>query len=218
MCAACLLACGTATLRAQDSNFVGFQTGISTVSADARSVVSGTSTSISLYKPENGPTFKSVAGRHLNDYLSLQATYGWNRNTLRLTSSESSDDRNAFYEQTRSATQHTALAEFLVYVRKKGKTVRPYLSVGLGAIHFNSGASTIRGLIEEGVAAPGAISSTGLAVRSAVGIDVFIKGGWAFRFSFDETIRNNPISAQLNPPGERKLAHFQNLFGFVKTF
>ena len=213
-----MLACGTATLRAQDSNFVGFQTGISTVSADARSIVSGTSTSISLYKPENGPTFKSVAGRHFNDYLSLQATYGWNRNTLRLTSSESSGDRNAFYEQTRSATQHTALAEFLVYVRKKGKTVRPYLSVGLGAIHFNSGASTIRGLIEEGVAAPGAISSTGLAVRSAVGIDVFIKGGWAFCFSFDETIRNNPISAQLNRPGERKLAHFQNLFGFVKTF
>ena len=108
------------------------------MSADARSVVSGTSTSISLYKPENGPTFKSVAGRHLNDYLSLQATYGWNRNTLRLTSSESSDDRNAFYEQTRSATQHKALAEFLVYVRKKGKTVRPYLSVGLGAIHFTA--------------------------------------------------------------------------------
>ena len=172
----------------------------------------------STYKPENGPTFKSVAGRHFNDYLSLQATYGWNRNTLRLTSSESSGDRNAFYEQTRSATQHTALAEFLVYVRKKSKTVRPYLSVGVGAIHFNSGVSTIRSLIEEGVAAPGAISSTGLAVRSAVGIDVFIKGGWAFRFSFDETIRNNPISAQLNPPGERKLAHFQNLVGFVKTF
>jgi len=117
-----------------------------------------------------------------------------------LTSSRCSEDGNVFYEQNRSATQHTALAEFLVYVRKKDKTVRPYLSVGVGAIHFNSGANTIRSLIEEGIAAPGAISSTGLAVRSAVGIDVFIKGGWAFRFSFDETIRGNPISALLTPP------------------
>jgi len=216
--AACALACGTTALRAQGSNFAGAQTGISTLSADGRSIISGTSTSISLYKPENGRTLKAVAGRHLNNYLSVQASYGWNRNSLTLISSQSSQDRNTFYEQTRSATQHTAVAELMVYFRKKGRSVRPYLSAGGGAIHVTSGENTIRGMIEEGIAAPGGFSSTKPAIRVAVGIDVFIKAGWAFRFSFDETIRRNPISEQLTPAGRRNLAHFQNLFGFVKTF
>ncbi len=216
--AVCLLACGTAALRGQGSNFAGAQTGVSTLSADGRSIITGTSTSISLYKPENGPTFQGLFGRHLSDYLSVQATYGWNRNSLTLTSSQSSADRGAFYEQTRSATQHAAVGELLLYFRRQGRSVRPYLSVGGGAIHVTSSEKTIRGMIEEGIAAPGGFSSTKPALRVAVGIDLFIKGGWAFRFTFSETIRRNAISAQLTPPGQRNLANFQNFFGFVKTF
>ena len=41
---------------------------------------------------------------------------------------------------------------------------------------------------------------------------------WSFRYSFSETITGNPISARLTPPGERNLANFQNLFGFVRRF
>ncbi len=216
--AACLLACGAVTLRAQGSNFAGAQTGISTLSADGRSIITGTSTSISLYKPENGPTFQALFGRHLSNYLSVQATYGWNRNSLTLTSSQSSEDRGAFYEQTRAAAQHAAVGELLLYFRKQRRSVRPYLSFGGGAIHLASSEKTIRGVMAEGIAAPSGFSSTKPAIRVAVGIDLFIKGGWAFRFTFSETIRGNAISAQLTPAGQRNLANFQNLFGFVKTF
>ena len=216
--AACLLACGTVTLQAQGSNFAGAQAGVSTLSADGRSIISGTSTSISLYKPENGPTFQAVFGRHLSNYLSIQATYGWNRNSLTLTSSQSSEERAAFYEQTRSAVQHAAVGELLLYFRKQGRSMRPYLSVGGGAIHVASSDDTIRGATEEGITAPGGFSSTKPALRVAVGIDLFVKGGWAFRFTFSETIRRNAISAQLTPAGQRNLANFQNFFGFVKTF
>jgi hypothetical protein len=45
-----------------------------------------------------------------------------------------------------------------------------------------------------------------------------IHGRWAFRYTFSETIRGNPVSARLSPPGQRNLATFQNLFGIVKTF
>jgi len=119
-------------------------------------------------------------GRHLSDYLSVQATYGWNRNSLTLTSSQSSADRGAFYEQTRSATQHAAVGELLLYFRRQGRSVRPYLSVGGGAIHVTSSEKTIRGMIEEGIAAPGGFSSTKPALRVAVGIDLFIKGRMGF--------------------------------------
>jgi hypothetical protein len=52
----------------------------------------------------------------------------------------------------------------------------------------------------------------------AVGADWLLKKGWMFRYTFSETIRQNVISKQLAPPGERNLANFQNLFGFVKQF
>ena len=218
LCAGCLLACGPVTLQAQGPNFAGAQTGISTLSADGRSIITPQSTSISLYKPENGPTFQGIFGRHLSNYLSVQATYGWNRNSLTLTASQASENRNAFYEQARSATQHAAVGELLLYFRKRGRSVRPYLSAGGGAIHITSSQKTIGSMLEEGISAPGGFSSTKPALRVAVGIDLFIKGGWAFRFTFSETIRRNAISAQLTPPGQRNLANFQNFFGFVKTF
>jgi hypothetical protein len=56
------------------------------------------------------------------------------------------------------------------------------------------------------------------ALRVAVGIDCALAEGWAIRYSFSETIRNNPASEQLSPPGQRNLANFQNLFGVFKTF
>ncbi|MGH9664935.1 MAG: hypothetical protein ACRD9L_10975, partial [Bryobacteraceae bacterium] len=61
-------------------------------------------------------------------------------------------------------------------------------------------------------------SSTGAALRVAVCIDVRIRHGWAFRYSFSETTSRNPLSDRLAPPGPHVLMNFQNLFGFLKQF
>jgi hypothetical protein len=212
----CLLC--SSILAAQSNSFVGAMGGISTLSADGRSVVTSSSAAISLYKPENGLSLQLVAGRHLTGYLSAQGTYGWNRNSITLTSSRTSAEQTAFYEQPREASTHTAMGELMVYVRRRESRLRPYLSAGAGMTRVASGAQTI-GPVEGALTpVPGAFNSTKPAFRVAVGIDWLLGGGWAFRFTFSETIRQNAISKQLTPPGERNLANFQNLFGFVKRF
>ena len=115
-------------IAAQGSYFAGVLGGISTLSADGRSVTNQTSSDISLYKPENGPTFRVFAGRRLTDYVSVEANYGWNRNSLTLTASQTSKATNVFYEQSRRASQHSVLGELLVYFRNRKSRVRPYLS------------------------------------------------------------------------------------------
>ena len=97
-----------------------------------------TSSDISLYKPENGPTFRIFAGPHLSDYVSIEANYGWNRNSLTLAASRSSNATNVFYEQSRQASQHSVLGELLVYFRDRKSRLRPYLSVGGGVVHITS--------------------------------------------------------------------------------
>ncbi len=213
-----LTGCSSGLLFGQSSGFVGALGGISTLSADGQTRITPDSTQVSLYKPENGPTFMAVGGGHLSDYLSLQGSYGWNRNDLTLTSSQSCADANMFVEQVRVATQHSVLGELLLYFRNRKSSVRPYLSAGAGVVRLSSPEASIRSARGLNQMAPGAFGSTSAAFRVAVGIDLFIKNGWAFRFTFSETIRNNAISEQLSPPGERNLAHFQNLFGFVKHF
>ena len=150
--------------------------------------------------------------------MRVQGTYGWNRNDLSLVSSTPAEGPEAFYDQARRATQHTAIAELMVYFRNRRSRVRPYLSAGGGVVRFDSPASTIDLRAGSPQLAPGGFESSDRAIRVAVGIDVFVKNGWVFRFTFAETIRSNPISAQLSPAGQRGLAHFQNLFGFVKQF
>ncbi len=206
--------CWPAAIPAQRSYFSGALGGISTLSADGGSAITSPARSISQYKPENGPTFRVFAGRHLGEYFSVEGNYGWNRNRLTLTSAAG----DAFYEQARRATQHSLLGELLLYFRNRDSFARPYLSVGAGVVHFTSGEGSIATTVGALEPAPGAFRSTKPALRVAVGIDILFGGGWAFRFSFSETIRKNPISPQLTPPGTRNLAHFQNLFGFVKYF
>ena len=213
-----LMLCGSLAATAEEAYFAGVLGGVSTLSADGRSVITGDSIATSLYKPENGPAVLGIFGRHLGDYLSIQGTYGWNRNAITLTSSQTAGASPVFYEQHRRATQHTAIGEVMVYFRKRKSRVRPYLSAGAGAVRLRSSDSTIKQTTGVSELAPGGFASTEPAIRVAVGIDLFIKGGWAFRFTFSETIRKNPISGQLSPPGERNLANFQNFFGFLKQF
>src|SRR5215831_6109093 len=69
---------------AQTTPYVGALGGVSTLSADARTVLASDHAATSSYKPENGPTADVYAGLHWNNYLSVQADYLWNRNLLTL--------------------------------------------------------------------------------------------------------------------------------------
>jgi hypothetical protein len=70
-----------------------------------------------------------------------------------------------------------------------------------------------------GLAAPaGEISSTRIGLRSHVGIDLRLSRRVSLRYSFSETISRHPISPSLTPPGQRRLANFQNLFGIAARF
>jgi hypothetical protein len=205
------------TLDANWNTFLGGFGGISTLSADGAFVVSGDGSAHAQYKPENGPTLMIYGGRHLNDYFSLQLSYGWNRNTVVLSRSEFGDS-SAAYEQRRSNNQHTVIGEGMLYFRNRGSWVRPYLSAGAGLSHLRSIASGDEVLIGTPVLPEAEFSHSGPAFRVAVGVDVLLRGGFALRYSFSETIQGNPMSKQLSPQGGRNLANFQNLFGVCWQF
>lgn len=215
-----LLWCGSALrASAQDEGrvYVGAVAGVSTLSADARASTQPGRAEVSLYKPENGPALNVFVGVHLSRYFTVQSNYVWNRNDLTLFSSFTAADRGGFYEQRRGSTQHAVVGDALLYFRALDSRVRPYLSAGVGVVRFGSQSSG--GAISSGLAPPeGEIASTRAVMRVAVGIDLAMGEQWSFRYSFSESISGNPISARLTPRGERNLANFQNLFGFVTRF
>jgi len=196
--------------------FVGALIGISTLSADGRAVTMPPEAAVSGYKPENGFTIDVFGGVHLAQYFSLQGNYMWNRNDLTLFSSFVTPQGGGFYEQNRESAQHAAVADALVYFRRRDSRIRPYLGTGLSVVRFRASVidSTISGLN----APSGEIVSTRVALRSHVGVDFGLSSRTALRYSFSETIGGNPISPVLSPRGERGLAHFQNLFGMVARF
>ncbi len=191
--------------------FVSALGGISTISADAATHLDSAN-AVSLYKPENGPALNLAGGIHLNDWFSLQANYVWNRNDLTVTEVAGL----ASFEQDRHSSQHAAIADLLLYFRPRSSHIRPYLSAGSGLVWLRTtAAGPILGMLTP---APPQVDSTKLPLRVAVGVDLLIRDGWGFRYSFSETRTGNPISATLDPPGSRGLANFQNLFGLVKYF
>jgi hypothetical protein len=215
-----LLWCGAVPrASAQDDGraYAGAVAGVSTLSADARASTEPGRAEVSLYKPENGPALNGFVGVHLSRYFTVQANYLWNRNDLTLLSSVTAAVRGGFYEQRRGSAQHAVVADALLYFRALDSRVRPYLSAGAGVVRFAS--QSRGGAVRSGLAPPeGEIASTRLVMRVAVGIDLAMGEPWSFRYSFSESISGNPISARLTPPGERNLANFQNLFGFVTRF
>lgn len=200
----------------QARTFAGTLGGVATLSADARSVPGRQGLNISLYKPENGPAISLFAGAHLNNYLSIQGNYIRNGNTLTLSSSSS--DSQSSYEQRRASSQQAFVVDFLVYFRPLTDRLRPYLSVGPGLVYFSSKRKTEIALNGAPALPPARFTSTRPALRVAVGMDVALSRRFALRYSFSETIRHNDVSAQLNPPGQRDLANFQNLVGIVVRF
>jgi hypothetical protein len=122
-----------------------------------------------------------------------------------------------FYEQHRRSHQHAFVLDGLIYFRRMESVIRPYLGTGISLLRFSSDrivTDTVQGLASPA----GDIRSTHVGLRSHVGIDVKLSSRLKFRYSFSETISGNPISPSLTPPGQRRLANFQNLFGFVGEF
>ncbi len=210
-----LLAIGWA--RAQEPQlFAGALLGVSTLSADGRAVVIPGAANVSLYKPENGPALNVFAGVHLTRYVTVQANYMWNANDVTLVSATTASDGPAFYEQRRNSRQHAFVADSLIYFRDLDSRIRPYLSVGAGAVHLETDAP--QPSVASRLGPPGAISATRAVLRVAVGLDVALRRRWSVRYSFSESVSSNPISEQLSPPAPRNLANFQNLFGIVRRF
>jgi hypothetical protein len=195
--------------------YAGGLFGVSTLSADGAAATSATGASLSMYNPENGAALNLFVGLHLADYFSVQGNWMWNRNDLTLIAA--STPSGAFYEQARDSDQHAFVLDGLIYFRRLDSAVRPYLGTGVSIVRF---ASDERGLTTaQGIAPPSAtITSVYVALRSHVGIDLRLNRRLAFRYSFSETIGRNPISPHLTPPGPRRLADFQNLFGVVGHF
>ena len=139
--AAVMMSClGSAVAEAQQNPrvFVGAVAGVSTLSADARSEITPDGADVALYGPENGPALNVLVGMHVREFVTVQANYIWNRNQLALVSSRSSDLGPSFSEQFRTAGQHAIVGDLLVYFRERSSVVRPYLSVGVGAVRIET--------------------------------------------------------------------------------
>lgn len=196
--------------------YVGAIGGVSTLSADAGSQATISGLSLSSYSPQNGGALNVFAGLHLHNYFSIQADYIWNQNGLVLSSTSSSS--NTFYQQLRTSSQHAAVFDFLIYFRRRNTRIRPYLGTGGGILHLTSTESELLGSAGVPALPPSKFSATRPLFRSHVGIDVRLSHSLDFRYSFSESLSKNDISKHLSPPAPRRLANFQNLFGFVVRF
>lgn len=215
----CALVLSPSLAAAQEDRrtYAGALLGVSTLSADGRSIISPSDAALSLYKPENGLAVNAFAGVHLAKFFSLQGNYMWNRNDLTLVSSHVTAQGGGFYEQRRQSAQHAVVADTLLYFRGRTSGIRPYLGTGLSVTWFTS--DDIVRSMSNGLSPPaGHFHSTKIALRSHVGIDIRLSPRLVFRYSFSETIGRNPISPHLTPPGQRGLANFQNLFGLAAQF
>ncbi len=209
---------GIASLCAAGDYYAGGIAAIATLSADGRSIVSSTESQVSLYKPENGPAVNIFLGRYLGNYLSVQGNYIWNSNDLTFVSGGVWPQRTSFYKETRSSSQASIIGDVLVFFRDRRSLVRPYLSAGTGVVHVQSSQRKLDFIYGSPILPPRDFSASTPGIRIAVGIDVKLRYGFSFRYSFSETISSNLISDQLSPPGQRSLKNFQNLWGFVKNF
>ena len=154
--------------------FVGVVGGISTLSADGRSLITPTGADVSLYKPENGPALNLFLGAHVREYVTLQANYIWNRNHLVLVSARDTDGGPSFYEQPRTASQNAIVGDVLVFFRNRRSLVRPYLSVGAGAVRLETKADA-PARSRNAVPPPPESTATRATLRVAVGLDLAIR-------------------------------------------
>lgn len=175
--------------------YAGAGPGISTLSGDARSVITPQSTAISQYKPENGPLVHLLGGKHVREYVSVQGVYSWNRNALALVGTRTAAGVETTYEQARRSRQHNAAGDVLIYFQGRASSVRTFLSVGLGVMSFASDAVSVRMSKGAPVLPPARFTAMKPGLRVAAGMD-WLPGNdtWGVRYAFLETIQDNPIS------------------------
>ena len=198
--------------------YAGALGGVATLKADGRSLLTAGGGQISLYKPENGAALNIFAGWDFSNYASLQGNYIWNRNDLSLVSTTFGPAGSSDYQQARRSQQNSAMADLLVYFRRRRSLVRPYLSVGTGVTSLTSTEQNLIVAMGSPAMPAHTFSATHLGLRVAVGLDFRLHRGLFFRYSFSDTISANPISSQLSPPGQRDQENFQNLFGLFERF
>ena len=197
--------------------FVGVIGGSVQLSGDPTTVATPTGFATSGYKPETGVAVNAFVGRHIREYVTLQANYTWNRNDVRFFAARGAATESLFFAQSHSTSHHTLIADVLVYFRERSSRIRPYLSGGFGLLRLS--ADKQPGMIDGGLRPPPAMFTTiELASRVAVGVDVPIGDGWSVRYSFSENLGPNPLSRQLEPQGTRGLMNFQNLVGVMRAF
>lgn len=213
-----LFVAGCAAVPAKAQLYAGVLGGVSTLSGDARSLINAGATAFSSYNPTNGAAVEVLAGKHFSDYFAVQADYIWNRNPLTLSSSAFNGGAQAGYQETRRSSQQSVIGDVLIYFRGRESRLRPFLSVGTGIVHLSSSQEHIDQAIGTPDLPPQRFSSNMIVLHVPVGIDVNLGKGWAFRYTFTETLSKNPVSERLSPPGEHSLKNFQNLFGFVRRF
>jgi hypothetical protein len=203
---------------AQSGFYGGLQAGVSTLSGDAASTLSAGAANFSSYNPQNGIALNVIFGRDLSEYVGVQANYIYNRNRLALASGALSNGTLNSYQEVRDSSQQSVIGDVLVYFRARQSRLRPYLSVGTGIVHFSSFQQRVDLVAGSPSLPPQHFSSNLIALHVPVGMDVKLRAGWMFRYSFSETLTKNPISDQLSPPGPHSLKNFQNLFGIVRRF
>jgi hypothetical protein len=74
------------------------------------------------------------------------------------------------------------------------------LSGGTGLVHFASSQERIEQALGAPSLPPQHVSVNVIALHVPVGIDINVGKGWAFRYTFSETLSNNPISDRLSLP------------------
>ncbi|MDA1235201.1 MAG: outer membrane beta-barrel protein [Acidobacteria bacterium] len=157
------------------------------------------------------------AGRHLNDWVSVMGSYGWNRNSMLLAASDAGPVSSATSREYGSS-MHTVIGEVLLYFRPQRSRIRPYLSAGAGVVNIHAASRGAAGGFGSPPSLPDSIDHTGAAGRVAVGIDLFVSKNTSLRYSFSETIQGNPFSTALTPAAPRQLANFQNWLGMAFHF
>jgi hypothetical protein len=150
--------------------------------------------------------------------LTVQANYIWNANDMTVTGGTFVGGIQQGYQERRSSSQQSVLGNILVYFRNRHSRLRPYLSVGTGLVHFSSAQERLDQNFGGPMLPPHGFDSNMIALNVPVGIDAALGHGWAFRYSFSETISRNPIDDHLSPSGRHSFKTFLNLFGFTKRF
>jgi outer membrane protein W len=194
-------------------NFVSALAGMAILSGDAQTDFSAIPRA-SSYAARNGTSLNLAAGRHFNNWVSVQGNYLWNRNQVTLNGSSG----NAFYSATNASSQHKIVVDGMLYFRPITSRVRPYLSTGVGPVRI-SRTQTALSTSNPAPALPTASASVWRpGLRVAVGVDLLLPSGWGFRYSFSETLTKNLFSESLLPPAPNNLMNFHHLWGLVKYF